>query len=138
MPLSRALRILTKKGHLKPLEPQPLPSHLPAGHDATQYCAYHQQTGHTTDNCFRVRPPAGGARFTPDVAFDTHYFEHLRMLNFVVSDLGVDSGQKCPLRSKSRRWIISQINEDRQECQIPKGRKEKSFAEGQPSSYPQH
>ena len=55
MPLSKALRILTEKGHLKPLEPQPLPAHLPPGHDATQYYAYHQQTGHTTDICFRLR-----------------------------------------------------------------------------------
>ena len=55
MPLSKALQILVKKGHLKPLEPRPLPSPLPAKHDGTQYCAYHQQTGHSTDNCFRLR-----------------------------------------------------------------------------------
>ena len=55
MPLSNALRILTEKGHLKPLEPRPLLSNLPLSHDATQYCAYHQQAGHTTDNCFRLR-----------------------------------------------------------------------------------
>ena len=55
MPLSKALQILVRRGHLKPLEPRPLPNPLPATHDATQYCAYHQQTGHTTDNCFRLR-----------------------------------------------------------------------------------
>ena len=55
MPLSRALLILAKKGHLKPLEPRPLPKNLPAAHDASLYCAYHQQTGHATDNCFRLR-----------------------------------------------------------------------------------
>ncbi|KAF5932153.1 hypothetical protein HYC85_028324 [Camellia sinensis] len=55
MPLSKALQILVEKGYLKPLEPRPLPSHLPTGHDATQYCAYHQPTGHSTDNCFRLR-----------------------------------------------------------------------------------
>lgn len=44
-----------EKGHLQPLEPRPLPSRLPSGHDATQYCAYHQQTGHSTDNCFCLR-----------------------------------------------------------------------------------
>ncbi|GMP24382.1 hypothetical protein CsSME_00001663 [Camellia sinensis var. sinensis] len=101
MPLSKALQILVKKGHLKPLELRPLSNPLPAKHDATQYCAYHQQTGHNTDNCFRLRhevqglidnevihppssakvePPAGGARLTPDVAFGTHCFEHLQML----------------------------------------------------------
>ncbi|KAL7260055.1 hypothetical protein ACSBR1_005839 [Camellia fascicularis] len=55
MPFSKALQILVKKGHLKPLEPRPLTNPLPAKHDGTQYCAYHQQTGHTTDNCFRLR-----------------------------------------------------------------------------------
>ncbi|KAF5934616.1 hypothetical protein HYC85_030787 [Camellia sinensis] len=125
MPLSKALQILTRKGHLKPLEPRPLPSNLPLSHDATQYCVYHQQAGHTTDNCFRLRhevqdliddkvilppsstksvttefvdfedntrvgPPAGGARFTSDVAYGTHCFEHLQMLAFVVSDSGVE------------------------------------------------
>ncbi|KAF5933168.1 hypothetical protein HYC85_029339 [Camellia sinensis] len=55
MPLSKALQILVGQGHLKPLEPQPLPNPLPATHDTTQYCAYHQQTGHTTDDCFRLR-----------------------------------------------------------------------------------
>ena len=55
MPLSKALQILAERGHLKPLEPRPLPKNLPATHDAAQYCAYHQQTGHATDNCFRLR-----------------------------------------------------------------------------------
>ncbi|GMP76878.1 hypothetical protein CsSME_00033361 [Camellia sinensis var. sinensis] len=55
MPLSRALLILVKNGHLKPLEPRPLPKNLPATHDATLYCAYHQQSGHSTDGCSRLR-----------------------------------------------------------------------------------
>ncbi|KAL7171472.1 hypothetical protein ACSBR2_036179 [Camellia fascicularis] len=55
MPLSKALQILAERGHLKPLEPRPLPKNLPATHDAALYCAYHQQTGHATDNCFRLR-----------------------------------------------------------------------------------
>mgnify|MGYP003702688243 CR=1 FL=1 len=54
MPLSKALQILVGQGHLKPLEPRPLPNPLPATHDTTQYCAYHQQTGHTTHACFRL------------------------------------------------------------------------------------
>ncbi|KAF5933893.1 hypothetical protein HYC85_030064 [Camellia sinensis] len=41
MPLSKALQILAERGHLKPLEPRPLPKNLPATHDAAQYCAYH-------------------------------------------------------------------------------------------------
>lgn len=55
MPLSRAFQILAKKGHLKPLEPQPLLKNLPLSHDAALYCAYHQQFGHSTDGCFRLR-----------------------------------------------------------------------------------
>ncbi|KAF5933144.1 hypothetical protein HYC85_029315 [Camellia sinensis] len=55
MPLSKALQILSERGHLKPLEPRPLPKNLPTTHDAALYCAYHQQTGHATDNCFRLR-----------------------------------------------------------------------------------
>ncbi|KAF5934433.1 hypothetical protein HYC85_030604 [Camellia sinensis] len=55
MPLSKALQILVGQGHLKPLEPRPLPNPLPAMHDATQYCAFHQQTGHDTDSCVRLR-----------------------------------------------------------------------------------
>ncbi|KAF5933731.1 hypothetical protein HYC85_029902 [Camellia sinensis] len=55
MPLSKALQTLVEQGHLKPLEPRPLPNPLPATHDFTQYCAYHQQTGHATNNCFRLR-----------------------------------------------------------------------------------
>ena len=55
MPLSKALQILVGQGHLKPLEPRPLPNPLPATHDFTQYCAYHQQIGHATNNCFRLR-----------------------------------------------------------------------------------
>ena len=55
MPLSKALQILVGQGQLKPLEPRPLPNPLPATHDTTQYCAYHQQTGHTTNACFRLR-----------------------------------------------------------------------------------
>ncbi|KAF5931644.1 hypothetical protein HYC85_027815 [Camellia sinensis] len=55
MPLSKALQILVGQGNLKPFEPRPLPNPLPAMHDATQYCAFHQQTGHDTDSCVRLR-----------------------------------------------------------------------------------
>ncbi|KAL7192568.1 hypothetical protein ACSBR2_024396 [Camellia fascicularis] len=55
MPLSKALQILAEREYLKPLEPRPLLSNLPLSHDATQYCTYHQQAGHTTDNCFHLR-----------------------------------------------------------------------------------
>ncbi|KAL7237221.1 hypothetical protein ACSBR1_020311 [Camellia fascicularis] len=55
MPLSKAPEVLIQKGHLKPLEQQPLPDPIPPKHDQTKYCAYHQQTGHETDNCFCLR-----------------------------------------------------------------------------------
>ena len=55
MPLSKALEVILRKGYLKPLEQRPLPNPLPPKHDQTKYCAYHQQTGHDTDSCFRLR-----------------------------------------------------------------------------------
>ncbi|KAL7234539.1 hypothetical protein ACSBR1_018033 [Camellia fascicularis] len=55
MPLSKALKVLLRKGHLKPLEQRPLPDPIPPKHDQTKYCAYHQQIGHDTDSCFRLR-----------------------------------------------------------------------------------
>ena len=55
MPLSKAFQILVGQGHLKPLKPRLLPNPLSATHDDAQYSALHQQTGHGTDNCFRLR-----------------------------------------------------------------------------------
>ncbi|KAI8014581.1 hypothetical protein LOK49_LG05G03539 [Camellia lanceoleosa] len=55
MSLTKALKILIERGYLKPLDPRPLPDPLPAKHDPTKYCAFHQQPGHDTDRCFRLR-----------------------------------------------------------------------------------
>ncbi|KAL7262646.1 hypothetical protein ACSBR1_000915 [Camellia fascicularis] len=55
MPLSKALGVLIRKGHLKPLESQPLPKNLPLSHNAADYCAFHQRAGHDTDMCFCLR-----------------------------------------------------------------------------------
>ncbi|KAF5932779.1 hypothetical protein HYC85_028950 [Camellia sinensis] len=55
MPLSKALGVLIRKGHPKPLEPRPLPERFPAAHNPAKYCAFHQQHGHDTDLCFRLR-----------------------------------------------------------------------------------
>ncbi|KAF5934346.1 hypothetical protein HYC85_030517 [Camellia sinensis] len=55
MPPSKALGVLIRKGHLKPLEPRPLPNPLPPTHNPAKYCTYHQQHGHDTDQCFRLR-----------------------------------------------------------------------------------
>ncbi|KAI8542837.1 hypothetical protein RHMOL_Rhmol08G0170600 [Rhododendron molle] len=43
------------RGHLKPLDPMPLPKNPPANFKANLYCAYHQGVGHFTDSCFRLR-----------------------------------------------------------------------------------
>ncbi|GMP28522.1 hypothetical protein CsSME_00004027 [Camellia sinensis var. sinensis] len=55
MSLSKAMNILIKRGYLKPLDPRPLPEPLPAKHDPTKHCAFHQQPGHDTDRCFRLQ-----------------------------------------------------------------------------------
>ncbi|KAF5933227.1 hypothetical protein HYC85_029398 [Camellia sinensis] len=55
MPLSKALGVLIRKGHLKPLEPRPLPEKLSPTHNPAKYYAFHQQHGHDTDQCFRLR-----------------------------------------------------------------------------------
>ena len=55
MPLSKALGVLIRKWHLKPLEPRPLPKKLPPSHNPAKYCAFHQQHGHDTDQCYRLR-----------------------------------------------------------------------------------
>ncbi|KAI8538532.1 hypothetical protein RHMOL_Rhmol09G0110800 [Rhododendron molle] len=54
-PLSAVLEKLVESGTLKPLTPTPLPQKLPASHNPNAYCAYHQNVGHLTDNCFRLR-----------------------------------------------------------------------------------
>ncbi|KAF5932409.1 hypothetical protein HYC85_028580 [Camellia sinensis] len=55
MSLTSALKALMEGGHLKPLDPQPLPDPLPARHNPSKYCMYHQQRGHGTDRCYRLR-----------------------------------------------------------------------------------
>ncbi|KAL7226539.1 hypothetical protein ACSBR1_021608 [Camellia fascicularis] len=55
MPLSKALGFLIKKGHLMQLKPCPPPYPLPLKHNPTKYCAFHQQYGHETDQCYRLR-----------------------------------------------------------------------------------
>ncbi|XP_028084157.1 uncharacterized protein LOC114285307 [Camellia sinensis] len=41
MTLSQAMKVLVKKGHLKPLEPRPLLDPLPSKYNPTKYCAFH-------------------------------------------------------------------------------------------------
>ncbi|KAF5932742.1 hypothetical protein HYC85_028913 [Camellia sinensis] len=55
MSLTSTLKALMEKGHLKPLDPQPLTNPLPARHNPSKYCMYHQQRGHGIDRCYRLR-----------------------------------------------------------------------------------
>ncbi|KAF5934622.1 hypothetical protein HYC85_030793 [Camellia sinensis] len=55
MSLTSALKILIERGYLKLLDPQPLPDPLPARHNPAKYYLYHQQRGHGTDRCYRLR-----------------------------------------------------------------------------------
>ncbi|KAI8550527.1 hypothetical protein RHMOL_Rhmol06G0113900 [Rhododendron molle] len=54
-PLSSVMEKLVKSGHLKPLDPTPLPKNHPANFKANLYYAYHQGVGHLTDSYFRLR-----------------------------------------------------------------------------------
>lgn len=55
MSLSTDLKVLIRKGHLKPVEPHPLPNNLYPSHNPAKYCAFHQQHSHNTDLYFRLR-----------------------------------------------------------------------------------
>ncbi|KAF5932938.1 hypothetical protein HYC85_029109 [Camellia sinensis] len=55
MSLSNAMKMLTKRGYLSPLDPRPLPEPLLAKHDPTKHCAFHQQPRHDIDRCFHLR-----------------------------------------------------------------------------------
>ncbi|KAF5934295.1 hypothetical protein HYC85_030466 [Camellia sinensis] len=43
------------KGHLKPLEPRPLPEKLLPFYNPTKYYTFHKQHGHDTNQCYRLR-----------------------------------------------------------------------------------
>lgn len=53
--LSAVLEKLVETNVLKPLNPTSLPQKLPTSHNPNAYCAYHQNVGHSTKNCFRLR-----------------------------------------------------------------------------------
>ena len=55
IPLSVALERLLKKGHLHLLPPKLLPNPLPPYFNTSLRCAYHQTSGHSTDQCFKLR-----------------------------------------------------------------------------------
>ncbi|KAI8560036.1 hypothetical protein RHMOL_Rhmol04G0223600 [Rhododendron molle] len=52
---SQALTILSRQGHLKPLNKPPSSPPYGPNHDPNKQCAYHQHSGHETDNCIHLR-----------------------------------------------------------------------------------
>ena len=54
-PLLEVFRELEKQGLMIPLEPRPFPNPVPPYLNLNQYCFFHQEKGHDTDNCTRLR-----------------------------------------------------------------------------------
>ena len=54
-PLSKVFEKLKMKGLLKPLKPKPLQNPPPPYLKIDRYCHFHQQHGHFTDSCSRLR-----------------------------------------------------------------------------------
>ena len=54
-PRSQVFRNLREKGILQPLPQLPLPAVLPRGHNPNAHCDFHQQQGHFTDECYRLK-----------------------------------------------------------------------------------
>ena len=54
-PLLEVFRELEKQGIMIPLEPRPLPNPVPRYLKLNLYCHYHQQRGHETNKCIRLR-----------------------------------------------------------------------------------
>ncbi|RVX18697.1 hypothetical protein CK203_007090 [Vitis vinifera] len=93
MPLSQALRKLTKAGLLTTLTPRPPPQPIPPQFRMDLHCAYHQGPGHETDRCTALRhaiqdlidqvpPPADGIHFLEFDVID----DHIHMLSDDDSD----------------------------------------------------
>ena len=55
MPLGLVYKKALEAGLIKPLEPRALPNPLPRGHNANEYCDYHQEPRHKTDVCRNLR-----------------------------------------------------------------------------------
>ncbi|KAI8572874.1 hypothetical protein RHMOL_Rhmol01G0234300 [Rhododendron molle] len=53
--MSSVVEKLIKSGHLKPLDPTPLPKNPSTNFKPNLYCAYHQSAGHLTDSCYHLR-----------------------------------------------------------------------------------
>uniref|UniRef100_A0A2N9HSB5 Retrotransposon gag domain-containing protein n=1 Tax=Fagus sylvatica TaxID=28930 RepID=A0A2N9HSB5_FAGSY len=54
-PIFKIFDHLCKRGHLKPVDPTPYPNPLPKNWDTSLYCHFHQKTGHSTNECTRLK-----------------------------------------------------------------------------------
>ena len=55
MTFTQAYKNLSSKGFIKPLDATPMPNPIPPSWNLNEYCHYHQNFGHKTDNCFRLK-----------------------------------------------------------------------------------
>jgi hypothetical protein len=54
-PLSKVFEHMCKRGHLKPLDLTPYPDPLLKNWNMNLYCLFHQKTGHSTNECTRLK-----------------------------------------------------------------------------------
>ena len=54
-PLSKVFKHMCKRGHLKPLDLTPYPDPLLKNWNTNLYCLFHQRTGHSNDECTRLK-----------------------------------------------------------------------------------
>ena len=54
-PLSKFFEHMCKSGHLKLLDPTPYLDPLPKNWNTNLYCLFHQRTGHSNDECTRLK-----------------------------------------------------------------------------------
>jgi len=55
MTLAQAYENLSSKGFIKLLDPTPMPNLVPPTWNLNEYCHFHQNSGHKTDNCFHLK-----------------------------------------------------------------------------------
>ena len=55
MTLAQAYENLTSKGFIKPQNPTPMPNPVPPTWNLNEYCHFHQNFGHKTENCFYLK-----------------------------------------------------------------------------------
>ena len=55
MTLAQAYENLTSKGFIKPQNPTPMPNPVPPAWNLNEYCHFHQNFGHKTENCFYLK-----------------------------------------------------------------------------------